>query len=1147
MSGIPAFQLGEPPEARLLVEASAGTGKTHALSSLAVHLLATGAVTTDELLVVTYMRLATAEVRDRIRDRIRSTRALLTGPGDDDELTLLLRPLGRVAIDRLDQALFDYDALTITTIHGFAQRTLAALGSQAGLDPDIGVIADEARLVAEATDDTLAVAAHAMALDQAHLLPGPETLRKLVAARSNFSDLILEPAHSEDESDAAATTLVALAGASVDEARRRRRAARVRNYAELLSDLRDVLVGPHGDDLARQVRGRLRVGLIDEFQDTDALQWAIFDRVFPAASTRLVLVGDPKQAIYRFRGADVQTYVDVANGAVARRALDTNWRSDGALLSGLDALFAGVTFGASIPFVPVAPAPGHEGSRLGRSDGATIGPVEVAIIDDPALRPQGDDGLPARFKSGVLKPIAEAVATEAIIGHLIAHLVDLFENGRLVGGSDGVERAIRPDDVAVLVRAKKTGWRVADALASAGIPAVMRDDEDVRDSEAADQWRALLEAMARPSDARLARAAAAGAFGPLDGPLDLRTMTDSELSDFQDRLVAWSVALGAHGPAEFVGRVFAESAVRANVLAGADGARHMTDIEHLGELFSVLVGTGSTSPEALLDALRVDHDGNDDEKITSRRVETDAPAVQVMTVHKSKGLEFGVVCLVDLHKLRTSSEVLYHDPARRARVRDVRKREKLKKSPELERSDEESLADELRVLYVAATRARHHLFVAWTHETNSGRSPLSRVLFARDDDAMIDPERFAAPTIAPPASDVALELLGRLVARSANGLSVRLLGVPAPTSWGGAAGSSSTGSSGDAILDVARLERPLDRSARRWSFTAITAREGRQSAPEAVPVDPRPGDDEGRSDASATPIVTGPPIVEAADVTEPTSPLAGLPAGTDFGTLVHRMLEQVDFTEPDLPRVLDEQLERELAWHPLDLTPVGVRGGDGRRLLVEGLCTAIDAPLGPAFDGIRLRDLTRGDRLSEIGFEFRLATHGPPIADTDIGHLLHEHLASDDPFRPWAEDLAQGKFHAELAGHLNGSIDLVARVGPTEHRRFVIVDYKTNRLHEAGTAPRHGDYGPERMQAEMARHHYPLQALLYTVALHRYLRWRLPGYRPEHHLGGAAYLFVRGLVAGSSHTPDDPPGVCRWAIPPTLVLAFDQALAGGAR
>jgi len=212
--------------------------------------------------------------------------------------------------------------------------------------------------------------------------------------------------------------------------------------------------------------------------------------------------------------------------------------------------------------------------------------------------------------------------------------------------------------------------------------------------------------------------------------------------------------------------------------------------------------------------------------------------------------------------------------------------------------------------------------------------------------------------------------------------------------------------------------------------------------------------------------------------------------------------------------------------------------------LVDGLRLAIQSPLGPVCGGVRLADIGPADRLAEVSFDLRLADGGAPCSVRAIGGVVQEHLGTDDPLAGWAAELAAGRIDATVAGHLTGSIDLVMRVpGGPDGPRFVVADYKTNALHQRGVPAGAADYGVDRLVAAMEEHDYPLQALLYSVALHRYLRWRLPGYRPHAHLGGIAYLFLRGM-GGPGEAGGNPPGVFGWAVPPALVVSLSELLHG---
>jgi exodeoxyribonuclease V beta subunit len=257
-------------------------------------------------------------------------------------------------------------------------------------------------------------------------------------------------------------------------------------------------------------------------------------------------------------------------------------------------------------------------------------------------------------------------------------------------------------------------------------------------------------------------------------------------------------------------------------------------------------------------------------------------------------------------------------------------------------------------------------------------------------------------------------------------------------------------------------------------------------------------------------------------------PLADAPGGTEFGTLVHQVLEQVDFTSTTLLDDLTERCAASLQYRSLHIGAVE---------LAAGLQAAIEAPLGGPVGAMRLADLAPADRLNELDFDLPLGR----LTAARIGTVLAQHLPADDLLAPWARAMAGGAYDFALDGVLTGSIDLVARSdGGT---RFWVADYKTNQL------GRDNPYGRADMAAAMAHHHYPLQAALYLVALHRMLRWRLPSYEPRVHLGGAAYLFVRGMVPAAATkaaatNSDNARGVFWWQPPSAAVEALDRLLAG---
>jgi len=276
------------------------------------------------------------------------------------------------------------------------------------------------------------------------------------------------------------------------------------------------------------------------------------------------------------------------------------------------------------------------------------------------------------------------------------------------------------------------------------------------------------------------------------------------------------------------------------------------------------------------------------------------------------------------------------------------------------------------------------------------------------------------------------------------------------------------------------------------------------------------------------------------------SPMAALPSGATFGSLVHGVLEESDPEALDLRAELAVHAREQLQWWPV---------GVGADELADALLPSQLTPLGAPASGLRLVDIPLRDRLCELDFEFPL-TGGdrpdavrPEVRLRDVGPLLAARLSADDPLASYAGQLTGVLGEQSLRGYLSGSIDVVLRVpgdpGEPHSHRYVVVDYKTNLLGETGVPVTSADYGHAEMAGAMLHSHYPLQALLYSVVLHRYLRWRLPSYSPEHHLGGVLYLFLRGMCGPETPVVDGHvAGVFDWAPPAALVTDLSDLLEG---
>ncbi|MCC6225140.1 MAG: UvrD-helicase domain-containing protein [Microthrixaceae bacterium] len=1135
------FDLRGPlPVGRLALDASAGTGKTFALAALATRFVAELDYKASDLLVVTFTRAATAELRERIRTRWMTAAAHLLDAGDGarrqderrDEMVEHLAAAGPAESlargRRLRRAVVEFDSMTVATIHGFAAQALGALGATGGVGTDAKLIDDVVAASSEVCADVLAAASTGDVATYGEL-PKYTTLVQRTRTALHSPDLVVAPGPGEAGVSLADRRFVELVEASVAELARRRRCAGNLSFDDLLVELRDALGGPRRDTVLDALRRRYKVVLIDEFQDTDPIQWSVFEAVFADAfsDTPLVLVGDPKQSIYSFRGADVHTYLGAVEALEEGRRvhLATNWRSDQRLLTALETLFGGATFGEGIEFSPVVAPPEHQETAIrAAGTGIELPAVSIRLALDPSLPLTQNK---RAFDVGGVE--------RAIYADLAQQIQNLLEGATIpTSGNPGEYRAVRPDDVAVLTKTRNEAAEIQGALLAQGVPAVLARGSSVLESPAADHWRLLLEALVRPSDTRRARAFALSWFGPWDATR-LQAATDAELAEIQSQLHRWAEALATSGVADFVGRVWSESGVAPRVLAQPGGERAVTDLQHIGELLQHGVELRHPSPAALIEVLGVDpvaeEEAETDADLAARRVESDARAVQVMTIWVSKGLQFPIVCVPTLWRGARPGARIYLDPNTGRRTFDVLNANSHwpdKASAERRKAlvSAESTGEQLRLTYVALTRARHHTIMWWTRVSNNDSSPVSRLLFARRPDGTICPDAWHEPRVkVPEGLQGALETLESVSRRGGGTIAVEAVGPSvARPRW-----VDPDLASVPTDVAAAELSRLPDRRSHRWSFTAIAAGldHGLGGTDPTDPTDPSEGD-AGASDESLRSLG----FVPEGEASQPhdVAGFGALPAGAEFGSLVHAVLEQLDFTEGDVAAVVGKLARSLLGRHP------GALKFSEADRLGEAVSEMLDTPLGAAFEGFRLRDLQRRDRLDEMAFDLRLGDGGAAPKLVEVAEVVSAHLPRDDRLRPWAEALARGEGGPELAGHLTGSVDLVFRHHVDGVARHFVVDYKTNRL---------DGYRHDEMAAAMAWHHYPLQALLYQVALHRYLRWRVPHYDPAVQLGGVAYLFVRGMVG--DETPcygDEVEGVFHWRVPARLVVELSDLLGG---
>ena len=1080
---------GPLPSRTALLEASAGTGKTHAIAALATRYLAESVVPADRLTVISFSRAASSELRSRVRQRLLATRALLVAAaqgqplGDLDPTDALLTSgdvptlLDRHA--RLVTAVGELDGAAIMTIHEFCQAMMAELGVLADADP-------RARLVEDITSLRDQLTADLYLARYGGLAEGPpfslETARALAADAVDFGQARLVPT----ESGGVAAERLAFAQAVRDMLAERKRRLGLYTFDDQLLRLRDSLAQAGSQAAVERLRRRCQVVLVDEFQDTDPVQWSILQQAFDGHRP-LVLIGDPKQSIYGFRGADDTAYRRAVAVASDRYSLAVNHRADPGIVQATNALFEGVELGTGIV------VPEVEAARADSRLAGTAPPVARIRCIAPS------------------EPLDAASAREWITADLIGQVHQLLA-GTELATSTGTRR-LQAADIAVLVTSNLRGQSLADALTESGIAVAFSGSESVFASDAAKDWLALLRALIEPQRQHT-RAAVLTDF--IGGDLhQLATADDARLSEWGAVLQRWSRLLEGDGVAAVFASTQQHSRLVERIVGQPFGERRITDFRHLAELLQTQYATGLRG-QALLNWLAESIADAGRGANRTRRLETDRRAVQIMTVHKAKGLQFPVVLIPEATNLYLGDDkgaklVFHADDGER--VLDLGGLGTPGRAERHHRHELEAAADRLRALYVAVTRAESQVTLWWARtKRNTEASPLHRLL-CRDRGAGGTPEPWYPVDRHPREFDWLVPA----------GIAVEDCPPPhAVRHWSEAVGVTQ--------LAAPRWERQIDQSWRRTSYSGLTAAVHAGAFP---PVDASVLRDEPADSGAPEAIAVGTP-----------SPMATLPGGAAFGSLVHDVLEKFDWyaPTPQAQSALRERL-RAATRDALARFPLADVTADG---LADALLPSLLTPLGSLTGGRSLAQLPTADRLSELDFEYPLGHSSSTTTLAEVADLLRRWLPPGDPLAGYPDELARpGLGEQVLRGFLTGSIDSVLRVTGEAGPRFVVVDYKTNRIGgETELFLEH--YREQAMASEMIRSHYPLQALVYCVALHRFLSQRLTGYAPERHLGGVGYLFVRGMAgaAPEQDTSGEPEtGVFRWFPPAGLVTELSELIA----
>ncbi len=903
-------------------------------------------------------------------------------------------------------------------------------------------------------------------------------------------------------------------------------------FHDMLVRLDRALAGPRGDALRARILAQHPVALIDEFQDTSPLQYRIFERLYQPQgndpATALLLIGDPKQSIYAFRGADIYSYLAARRATRGRHAmLDTNYRSTQPLVDVVNHWFSGAE---------ARPGSGAFGFRTdaGGADSAAreADPLPFVQVQAKGRKEQ------LRTHQGPLAPMTLVHALEpagapvqrqrfaARCAEQIVRWLNDAEAGFTQAGAPF--QRLRPADIAVLVRSGTEAQAMQRALRRRGLASVYLSDKDsvFQSGEARDLlW--WLQAVAEPRDARRLRTALATAT--LDLPiaeLERLAHDDMALEARSEQLRALHSLWQTQGVLPMLRQTLHQFGLPARWLRDAGGERRLTNFLHLAELLQTASST-LDGEQALLRWLAGQLEPGAvaaDEQIV--RLESDADLVQIVTIHKSKGLEYPVVCLPFACAVRQVKKQK-HNPA--IALSDSQGMRALHLAPtdaDWEQAERERLREDLRLLYVALTRARHALWLGFaavsvgkSSKTNTHLSAAGSLLAG---DHALEPEAWLAvlQQLAAEQPDIHLEPV-------ADGA------VPC-TAFVPRGGARPLRTSPDytaqfdrqwSIASFSQLVRGLPAASAQQALLpthrpmpaddeALVQSDAESDGPALTPLGSTPLESAALKSAPAGSAPPGSASLRSAPLSSPRGATAdlfpeppavwhGFARGTLAGNFLHEQLEWLSgegfALEPD--GAVTARLRRRC-----ERSAYGAAADDA----VAWLTAIASAPLPPL--GVPLQALTT--RLPEM--EFWLPAERLPAADIDA--LCRAHILPATP-RPALPERA-------LHGMLMGFADLVFEHGG----RYWVLDYKSNWLGPDAQA-----YDLPALQNAVAQHRYDVQAALYLLALHRLLRARLDSaYDPAQHLGGALFFFLRGI--------DGPAGGVLHLQPPLALLGALDAL-----
>ncbi|XKM12989.1 exodeoxyribonuclease V subunit beta [Orbaceae bacterium ac157xtp] len=1135
-----------PLTGRILLEASAGTGKTYSLAFIYLRLLlgigCKQTYTTDQILVVTFTKAATEELRFRIRQNIQQLRlACVKGDEQQSDLQQLVDLIEdkQKAIVLLTHAEQSMDEAAIFTIHGFCQRILSTFAFETGTLFQQNLVKDESQLLIKVVRDFWRNYFNPLPKSLAKVIRGhwdsPEVLLSEIRPylsrvipqnsppkKNNLTEKLIEfhdqktklisglkqfwmqtvdeisviisqsdvnkrsyskanlpkwlkkvsdwsnqttedyfipnelskfsqkeldnktpedkivPEHSiftqidqvlEANFDLKKEILFDLVTILKQQIHDQKLALAQMGFDDLLLQLHEALNTIQGESLANFIAEKFPIAMIDEFQDTDPIQYQIFDKIYQNRElTYLLFIGDPKQAIYSFRGADIFTYIQAKKSVDQIFTMRTNWRSSANMVNAVNELFQKVDnpfIFEAIPFIKMNYAPKNSEKTI-QINQSISSPLTCYLLPEEITSKEEYQRYSAEY------------CAEQITGWLSGDC-KIIDNG--------MQRIVKSSDIAILVRTQGEAEVIQQVLNARNIKSVYASNhKSVFESSEATEVLRILQAILNPTNETALRVALTtqligATMQQIANLNDNQVEFETLIEEFKDYQTQWF----KYGVLVMLRHLMRKRNLTANLLILKDGERIITNFMHLGELLQESSQT-QDSPHALVRwlARQISHTDLNMEN-HEQRLESDENLINIITIHKSKGLEYNIVCLPFVGSYRKSTSQVYYDR------KSFQPHFAFDMTEEVQDwIEQERLAEDLRLFYVAITRSIYFCLIGLAGLKKGNTKNLDLVnsslgyLLLQNTEGNYD------------------DLIKQLSILNYNHLSLVELPIKQ---------TKMVNQPTDQNKIIAnQFCRKLDFSWRVTSYTGLQQSTKTNYSNQYLFEDIIPSFDiETISDIG---------IGQLVNTTQNASfSIHNFPKGAIVGTLLHECLENMDFYNPDTlsaATYLIQQLNIDEQW----IIPISEWF---KRILQVQL-------IKPNLTLAHIKDSTR---LNEL--EFYL-----PLRKTITANQLNALCKKYDPHSYKCDELT----FDDVKGMLKGFIDMVF----IYEDKYYIVDYKSNYLGDDSQA-----YNQHALSTAICDHRYDLQYQLYSLALHRYLKNRLSNYDYNIHFGGVFYLFLRGM------------------------------------